>query len=66
MISTQKEGMVSDMWVEREGMRQWDWGWRRRLFVWDEWQWVLENSGKLMIRYMFLGSIFSPVLILSN
>jgi hypothetical protein len=65
-IATNKEGMVCDMWVEREGMRQWDWGWRRRLFVWDEWQWVLENSGKLMIRYMFLGSIFSPVLILSN
>ncbi|PNX54389.1 NAD(P)-binding rossmann-fold protein, partial [Trifolium pratense] len=35
-ISTQKDGMVSNFWVEREGVWGWEMGWRRRLFVWEE------------------------------
>jgi hypothetical protein len=35
-ISLLKEGTVSDFWVERDGVFNWAWGWRRRLFVWEE------------------------------
>jgi hypothetical protein len=33
-ISSFKEGMISDFWVSRKGVFGWEWGWRRRLFVW--------------------------------
>jgi hypothetical protein len=35
-ISTLKEGMVSEFWVEWERFRRGCLGWRQRLFVWEE------------------------------
>jgi hypothetical protein len=35
-ISTQKDGVLVEFWRERERWRRGEWGWRRRLFVWEE------------------------------
>jgi hypothetical protein len=72
-ISTQKEASVIDYWVEGEGWGVGTWGWRRRLFEWeenlliellevreeeDEWSWELEDNGT----FAYGGSLFgAPV-----
>jgi hypothetical protein len=35
-ISSHKEGTVGEYWEEKEMWHQGGWGWRRRLFVWEE------------------------------
>ncbi|KAK2454307.1 hypothetical protein QL285_001883 [Trifolium repens] len=35
-ISNNKEGLVDDYWREKERWFRGEWGWRRRLFVWEE------------------------------
>jgi hypothetical protein len=64
---------VIDYWVEGEGWGVGTWGWRRRLFEWeenlliellevreeeDEWSWELEDNGT----FAYGGSLFgAPV-----
>ena len=35
-ISNQKEAMVGDMWRSSDGVHDWLFSWRRRLFIWEE------------------------------
>ncbi|MCI18150.1 RNA-directed DNA polymerase (Reverse transcriptase), partial [Trifolium medium] len=35
-ISLQKDAMVSNFWVEKEGVWGWEFDWRRRLFAWED------------------------------
>jgi hypothetical protein len=36
LISMVKDGLVGDVWRDRERLCSGGWGWRRRLFVWEE------------------------------
>jgi hypothetical protein len=61
---------VIDYWVEGEGWGVGTWGWRRRLFEWeenlliellevreeeDEWSWELEDNGTFSVRSVYLA-----------
>ena len=35
-MSNQKESLVEDIWRMNGGVREWEFSWRRRFFVWEE------------------------------